>query len=486
MILKKPSRFLLSALIVSCGMMAMPQPSQAHETAAPEEAQDQLMMKSSDFTRNNTLASKSVTGQDVRFFLEGNDITFDGKPNEPRSTAVVLDMKDAGCIVNINFESEIRIGDNLIAQGVRDDLALVNPDLSRISNGNHEIGHCVDFTVMPKIMAQMAGTGVNSKSVVNLGLVSALKGSGQVDFNDIAAKGASWVLAERDSADAASMYTTATQEAYADLQAVYQTAALTGSYDSFTGIINNYRQVVKWDMNHSDNLAVYRVLQAEAAAGVKPGDFIGQSHEQISDHVNDVFQKHFYENGQFSVKSEGFKSIVAELHIRAQLNPALEAAQRDMIGQFDKFVTPAELKGSAMEFMALSNYSIRNQMHDMQEKTIEVPLESVHAQVIMAKQISNHLASMEILGISKASLDAYIQGDSAMKNIFSEHGNALSAQRDSLYHSTSIASIVRRATTVGGDYRLSPEATLTRASFKNALTKLERGVQNKGSDMQPL
>ncbi|MBD8681297.1 hypothetical protein [Pseudomonas sp. CFBP 13719] len=472
MILKKPSRFVASALLVLCGTMAIQNFANAagmdSQPTEQEVVQDIAMLKSSDFGRARTMASKSMDGQSIRFLIENVDITYEGLPNVPRATPVVMDMKDPGCVVNMQDKGWVKAGDDLSFHGARGDLLLVNADLARISNTNHEIGHCIDFTVMPKLKADLAGTGANINSVVNIAMTQALENGGTVDLAGVAQKGAGYVLENRMASYEAGIYSTAVKEAYADLHAVYQTAALTGSFDSFSGVINNYRQAVKWDMNHADDLAVYRILAQEQAAGLKPGDLIGKSHEQVTEQVNAAFTKHFYQDGKLSIHSGGFKSVAEEIHIRAQVTPGLEQAQKDIIARFDAKVLDGSLQASKVEFMSLSQKSIESQQNLLSSG--KVAAEHLdQAKEVVAKQMGNHAAALEILGVSSVEVASHIAKDPGMTSLFDKVDHSLSAERGILHNGGSGGSIMRRAIQIGGDYRLSPESDLIRASFKNAL-----------------
>lgn len=473
MILKKPSRFMASALLVLCGTMAaqnFANSADLHaESAQQEVAQDSSMLRSEQFGgRARIMASKSMDGHSVRFLIENQEVIYEGMPNVPRATPVVMDMKDAGCVVNVQDEGWVKVGSDLSFHGARDDLLLVNSELARISNSNHEIGHCIDFSVMPVLQAQLSGSGANINSVVNIALTEALENGGTVDLAGVSAKGADYILSNRLASYEASMYTTAIKEAYADLHAVYQTAALTGSFDSFSGVINNYRQAVKWDVNHADDLAVYRMLAQEQADGVKPTDFIGQSHEDVTAHVNAVFMRHFYQNGKMSINSSGFKSISEEIHIRAQLTPDLKQAQKTMIERFDAKTLDHGLQASKVEFMALSQKSLESQNYLLASGKVDA-LHMGQAREVVAKQTRNHDAALALLGATTQEVSRHIAGSEGISQLFSGDEQSLSAARETLHQNASPAPVMRRAIQVGGDYRLTAEASLIRSSFKEAI-----------------
>ncbi|WP_410950767.1 hypothetical protein [Pseudomonas sp. S1(2024)] len=473
MILKKPSRFLASALLVTCGFMAVQNFANAADfQVQPEQevVQDNAMLKSSDFASNRYFASKSMDGQKVRFLVEGRDVTYEGLPDVPRATPVVMDMKDPGCVVNFQDNGWVKAGDNLSFHGARGDLLLVNSELARVSNTNHEMGHCIDFSVMPGLKADLAGTGANINSVINIALVQALEGDGAVDLVGVAAKGADYVLENRMAAFDAGLYTTAVKEAYADLHAVYQTAALTGSYDGFTGVINNYRQAVKWDFDHADALAVYRVLADEQAKGVNPADFIGKSHEQVTDYVNQLFQDHFYENGKLSVNSPGFKSIVEEVHIRGQLTIGVEPGKRAMMERFDALLDDGALHRATMEFMALSQQSVANQQQALSAGTVDAE-HLTQAIEVVEKQAMNHEAALVTLGMTQVQVQQHIEGSKGLRDLFAGTTAERTAEKDAIYQQTSGGVVMRRAIQSGSDYGLSDATNLVRASFKEALKK---------------
>lgn len=489
MILKKPSRFMASALLVLCGTMAAQNFAHSADLHAEhshqEVAQDNAMLRSEQFEgRARIMASKSMDGHSVRFLIENREIVYEGMPNVPRATAVVMDMKDAGCVVNMQDEGWVKVGSDLSFHGARDDLLLVNSDLARISNSNHEVGHCIDFSVMPVLQAQLSGTGANINSVVNIALTQALENGGAVDLAGVSAKGADYILSNRLASYEASMYTTAIQEAYADLHAVYQTAALTGSFDSFSGVINNYRQAVKWDVNHADDLAVYRMLAQEQADGVKPTDFIGQSHEDVTAHVNAVFMKHFYQDGKMSINSSGFKSISEEIHIRAQLTPGLTQAQTAMIERFDAKTLDQGLQVSKVEFMALSQKSLDSQNFLLASGKVDAQ-HIEQAKEVVAKQARNHEAALALLGTTTKEVSKHIAGSESVSRLFSGDGQSLSVAREMLHNRASSGSIMRRAIQAGGDYRLSAEASLIRSSFKDALQNQDLVQQAKADSPSP-
>ena len=483
MILKRPSRFLASALLLACGLSTVQNfANAAGYQAVPEQqmVQDNSMLQSANFASNRSFASKSMDGQSVRFLIEGRDIAYEGLPDVPRATPVVMDMKDPGCVVNFQDKGWVKAGDNLSFHGARGDLLLVNAELARISNTNHEMGHCIDFSVMPKLKADLAGTGANINSVINIALMQAVEGNGVVDLEAVAQKGADYVLENRMEAYQASVYTTAVKEAYADLHAVYQTAALSGSYDSFTGVINNYRQAIKWDFDHSDALAVYRILEDEQARGVNPADFIGKSHEEVTDYVNALFQRHFYEDGKLSISSSGFRSIVEEVHVRSQLTPDADPAKQAVIQRFDSLLDDDVLHASVVEFMALSQKSIENQQASIASGAVDVA-HLAQATEVVGKQVANHKNALRVLGITDAQIQQHIQSNQGMQDLFADSGASRTAAKDALYREASGGMVMRRAIQSGGDYNLKESSNLLRASFKEALQKHDLLKDNQAS-----
>lgn len=467
--LKRPSKFMVTAMIVTCGLMAGQNfASAASDHSHNEQVQDSSLFQSAQFSSSRFMASKSMDGDSVRFLIEGNDVTYEGLPDVPRATPVVLDMKDAGCVVNVRDSGWAKFGEGLAFHGARDDLLVVDSDLARVSNANHEMGHCVDFAVMPKLMAEMGGTGANINSVINIALTQALDGDGAIDLSGVAGRGADYVLENRLQSVEASIYNTAIRETYADLHAVYQTAALTGSLDSFTGVINTYRQAVKWDMDHADNLAIYRILAAESASGANPADLIGKSHAEITEHVNAVFMKHFYKEGKLSIHSEGFKSIAEEMHIRATLTPGLDESTTTMIKRFDEKVIDSSSSSAKIEFMALSQKSIQSQQELLESGRVGQD-HLAKARLVVEKQTNNHVAAMKALGVTEKDLEHHASVNPMISRIFENSESGVTEARAKLYNITTGSSIMRRAFQDGSDYRMTKEHALMRASFKDAL-----------------
>jgi hypothetical protein len=472
MILKKPSRFLAAALLVACGLTTVQNFANAADLQGqtpPAAVQDNSVLNSSDFSGKRSFATKSMDGQSVRFLIEGRDIVYEGLPDVPRATPVVLDMKDAGCVVNVEDKGWEKAGGDLSFHGAKGDLLLVNGELARISNTNHEMGHCIDFAVMPKVIASLAGTGASVPSVLNIALTQALDGNGIIDVDAVANKGADYILDNRLASYEASVYTSSIQETYADLHAIFQTAALTGTYDSFTNVVNSYRNAIKWDLNHADDIVLFRILSQETESGVKATDLMGKSHEEVTAYVNAVFKKHFYDGDKLSINSDGFKTIVQEIHLRSKLTPNLATEYKDMIDRFDAKLLDKSVHGTAVQFMALSQKAIDHQrslLNSGQVDTSHMP----QAGDVVAKQMGNHHASLKILGVSDAELQTAL-GSPVMATIFRKQDPSMTAAADKIYEGARGSSIMRRAIQAGGDYNLNAENSLLRANFKDALLK---------------
>ncbi len=375
-----PKSFLKNAVLVTCMLSSLVQAAPVAElqqlaTGQSEitqmvdqaKAKDQgLMISSSQIEQQQVFSSKSLRGETIRFVSPQSEaakvVTKDGD-HYAYAARVVTDHHEAACVVSTTSPTQDRLGSQAIHYGMTESSGFVtNPYLARLVTTNHEFGHCLDFMGTAAHMNSNAHHEMGSLLMAAVSITAATKNpTGHIDFDYALKNTAEQVNEIKPEARSNFNIGVSLMEAYADLHGALQTASATGDLSGFTDFILSFRQGEDLNLSHASGLSVAHILQKEIAGGLDVASLKGQTHEQITAQVNEIFIKHFSVDGQLSIHSEGFKDILKDLALKKELGAHMESQPAAQLDALQKLTEAYPSKADKADYKSLTEINVAAQ-----------------------------------------------------------------------------------------------------------------------------
>lgn len=378
--LADPKSFLKNAVIITCMLSSFVQATpladlqqaltgQVEITQLVDQAKAKelgLMIPSAKIEQQEVFTSKSLRGETIKFVSPKSEaakvVTQDGT-DFAFAARVVTDNHEAACVVSTSSPTQDRLGSQAIHYGMDQESGFItNPYLARLVTTNHEFGHCLDFMGTAAHMHSNAHHESGSLLMAAISVTAASKSeSGKIDFDYALKHTAAEVNAIKPEARSNFNTGVSLMEAYADLHGALQTASATGDLSGFTDFILSFRQGEDLNLSHASGLSVAHILQKEVDGGLDVAGLKGQDHAQITQLVNQIFIKHFSNNGELSIHSEGFKDILKDLAIKRELGAKFDAQPAAQLEALQKQTGAYPTQQDKADYTELTQLNLNSQ-----------------------------------------------------------------------------------------------------------------------------
>ncbi|WP_163020495.1 hypothetical protein [Pseudomonas viridiflava] len=326
-----PGSWLKRAVIITCTAAVLSQalvmPVQAIEQQLRDPAAAVLQIEKAGPL--HSFKSKSLSGDEVVFISSENLAVKEIDPSLSQFPAASLLDNTAGevvCAVSDNPGMAANLGNRIIQIDNTSKGAIVDAGLTRLATSGHEYGHCLDILARKDIGPMLRATGLTPYSVPGALINHAMQNeSGTLDFKWMMNQSPKDFMAASDAGKVVDPLSFSLLETYADLHGALQTAATTGDLRGFTEFELAIRLNNLDGLTHTSAMAVATVLKAEQDKGFSFASLQGSSHEVVTAKVNEIFMRHFTKDGEVSIHSDGFKSMVKEFQLKEQLGVKLPA-----------------------------------------------------------------------------------------------------------------------------------------------------------------